>query len=68
MSRSHSAHLGLSAVACGGSGPLKLLLAGAVGAVTDRTPTGCDTGADIGATGDVTGAATGTKYLVKIYK
>lgn len=66
MSRSHSAHLGLSAVACGGSGPLKLLLAGAVGAVTDRTPAGRDTGAtgaDIGPTSDVTGAATGTEIF-----
>lgn len=57
MRRSHSAHRGFSAVACGGSGPLKFLLTGAVGAVTERTPAGRDTGAGTGAKGDVTVAA-----------
>lgn len=36
MSRSHSPQRGLSAVAAGGSGPLKLLLA--TGGATERTP------------------------------
>jgi hypothetical protein len=38
MRRSHSPQRGLSAVACGGSGPLKFLLA--TGGATDRTPEG----------------------------
>lgn len=49
MSRSHSLQRGLSAVACGISGPLKLLLA--TGGATDRTPTGL---AAIGAVGGAT--------------
>ena len=52
MRRSHSPQRGLSAVACGGSGPLKLLLA-VVGAATDRTPAGCEGATGAGATTDV---------------
>lgn len=51
-------------MACGGSGPLKFLLTGAVGAVTERTPAGRDTGAGTGANGDVT-AATGATCIDK---
>ena len=54
MSRSHSPQRGLSAVACGGSGPLKFLLA--TGGATDRTPEGFGATAGAGADDVITDA------------
>lgn len=69
MRRSHSPHRGLSAVACGASGPLKLLLA-VVGAATDLTPAGRDEIGAVGAAtiGDVTVEANGSEYMIQLWK
>ena len=68
MKRSHSPQRGLSAVAAGASGPLKLLLA--TGGATDRTPLmpeeaieGADTAGEV--CGGTTGLVIGSIKLIK---
>jgi hypothetical protein len=58
MKRSHSPQRGLSAVAAGASGPLKLLLA--TGGATERTPLMPEEAGTAGELGVNTGLAVGS--------